>query len=187
MEPGQRERLLAELGCRRMLAEPGTGGKKTDGEVLTLWGQPAWRAVPRGEDAGAPQALMDAGPRQKLLVQIAYADPACGDDACAAWVEDAWAGLGLGAVSGCARELYERFCAASDLALLKVGMIVAVPEVPYTFAGREHGHVGLYVGDGAVMDCAEGRVRKAPLDLWLSTYGVMAEPRWGWLAHVGLD
>lgn len=39
-----------------------------------------------------------------------------------------------------------------------------------------YGHVGLYAGDGVVEDCTASPARHAPLDLWLSTYGVMAEP-----------
>lgn len=49
-----------------------------------------------------------------------------------------------------------------------------------------YGHVGLYAGDGVVEDCAASQARRVPLDLWLSTYGVVAEPRWGWLAFIDL-
>lgn len=37
------------------------------------------------------------------------------------------------------------------------------------------------------MDCVEGRVRRVTLDLWLSTYGVMSAPRWGWLGGIDLS
>lgn len=178
-----RDRLLADLARRGMLAGE-------DGSLcapLTRWGQPAWRDVPAAGDAGAPQSLMDATARQRRLVEVACAEPACGDNACAAWVEDAFDALGLGFVGGHATELYERYCSLTDLADLKVGMAVAVGEHPYSAAGRRFGHVGLYVGDGRVMDCVEGRVRRAPLDLWLSTYGVMSAPRWGWLGGIDLN
>jgi hypothetical protein len=65
-------------------------------------------------------------------------------------------------------------------------MIVAVPQHPYSVQGTIHGHVGLYLGDDAIMDSVEGRTRKVPLALWLSTYGLMAPPRWGWLGSMGL-
>ena len=65
-------------------------------------------------------------------------------------------------------------------------MIVAVPVHPYGAGGRSWGHVGYYVGDGCVRHCSNGRVATAPLDVWLSVYGVMAEPRWGWLGGIAL-
>ena len=91
-----RDRLLADLARRGMLAGE-------DGSLcapLTRWGQPAWRDVPAAGDAGAPQSLMDATARQSRLVEVACAEPACGDNACAAWVEDAFDALGLGFVGG---------------------------------------------------------------------------------------
>lgn len=178
-----KERLLADLRRRGYLAGGAGAGC---GLVVTRWGEPAWRAVPAAGEAGAPQALMDATARQRRLVEVAHAEPACGDDACAAWVENVFSALELGFVCGHARDLCNRHCALTELADLKVGMAVAVGEHPYSAAGRKHGHVGLYVGDGAVMDCVEGRVRRAPLDAWLSTYGVMCAPRWGWLGGIDL-
>lgn len=178
-----KERLLADLRRRGYLAG---GAGASCGFVVTRWGEPAWRAVLAAGEAGAPQALMDATARQRRLVEVAHAEPACGDDACAAWVENVFSALELGFVCGHARDLCDRFCALTELADLKVGMAVAVGEHPYSAAGRKYGHVGLYVGDGAVMDCVEGRVRCAPLDAWLSTYGVMCAPRWGWLGGIDL-
>jgi len=172
-----RRRLLESLTRRRLLADEAT---------QTKWGQPVWRAVPAAGEPGAPEALAAATARQTRVVELAYAVPQAGDNACAAWIEAIWARLGMGIVSGHARDLYERYCASDDLAELKVGMIVAVPETPYSAGGLRYGHVGLYAGDGVVMDCAASRVRRVPLDLWLSTYGVMAEPHWGWLALIDL-
>lgn len=203
----RRARLLASFARRGLLAgdagagagisagadaggvvEGGTDGSLgIDAETLTRWGRPALRGVPAVGEPGAPQALADASPRQMRLVELAYAAPQTGDDACAAWVEDIWASLGMGAIAGHARDLYERYCTSADLAELKVGMAVAVPVTPYSTGGLRHGHVGLYIGDGTVMDCAASTVRRVPLDLWLSTYGVMADPRWGWLAHIDLS
>lgn len=120
------------------------------------------------------------------MVDLAYAVPQTGENACAAWIEAIWARLGIGIVSGHARDLYEHYGTSNDLSKLKVGMIVAVPATPYSADGLRYGHVGLYAGDAIVMDCAASQVRRVPLDLWLSTYGVMAEPRWGWLAFIDL-
>lgn len=153
-----------------------------DGE-LSVWGQPAIRHIAAGHE---PQRLMDASALQRRFVACAHGTPSTGDDLCASWVEQAFSRLGLGVVLGSAAELYDWYCHHTDLAELKVGMIVATSSHPFTLDGRRHGHVGLYVGDNMIMDSVAGEVRKVPLELWLSTYGLMAEPRWGWLGSMGL-
>ena len=65
-------------------------------------------------------------------------------------------------------------------------MIVAVPSHPFSAQGLAQGHVGVYLGDEEVMDAVGEDVRKVPLTLWLSTYGLISEPRWGWLGSIGL-
>jgi cell wall-associated NlpC family hydrolase len=101
-------------------------------------------------------------------------------------VEQAFSRLGLGVVLGSAADLYHGYCHYDDTADLKVGMIVATSAHPFTAQGLRHGHVGIYAGDGMVMDSVEAGVRKVPLHLWLSTYGLMEDPRWGWLGSMGL-
>lgn len=169
-----RERLLRALGARGLLADDG---------VTTIYGEPAWRPVSAGRES---QALLDATPLQRRLVECAHGTAAMGEGLCAAWVERAFSRLGMGYVSGDARELYEGFCHLTDAGDLLVGMVVAVGRHPYGAGGWGHGHVGLYVGDGMVMDCVDGRVRRVPLELWLSAYGVASEPRWGWLGAMAL-
>lgn len=170
-----RERLLAALGARGLLASDG---------ATTAYGQPAWRAVAAGRE---PQALMDAGALQRRLVACAYGTAPMGEGLCAAWVERCFSRLGLGYVSGDARGVYDGFCHLADTRDLLVGMVVAVARHPFEATGWDHGHVGLYVGDARVRDCVAGRVRDVPLDLWLSAYGVACEPRWGWLGAIALD
>ena len=169
-----RERLLAALGERGLLADDG---------VSSVFGEPVWREVPAGHE---PQALMDAGALQRRLVECASGTAPMGEGLCAAWVERAFSRLGMGYVSGDARELYEGFCHLTDTRDLLVGMIVACGRHPYGAGGWDHGHVGLYAGDGVVMDCVDGSVRRVPLGLWLSVYGVASEPRWGWLGAIAL-
>ena len=169
-----RESFLAALGARGLLASDG---------VATTYGFPAWRGVLPGHE---PQALMDAGGSQRRLVECACATtPSCAGQ-CAAWVERAFSSLGMGLVTGDANELYDGYCHFTDTGELLVGMVVAVPRHPFDADGWVHGHVGLYAGDGVVMDCACGRVRRVPLELWLSAYGVASEPRWGWLGAISL-
>ena len=173
-EGDERLSVLSALGERGLLAADG---------VTTTFGQPAWRGVPVGHE---PQALMDARALQRRLVECACGTDAMGEGLCAAWVERAFSRLGLGYVSGDAREIYDGFCHLADTRDLLVGMVCAVARHPYGADGWDHGHVGLYVGDGRVMDCAGGRVRTVPLAPWLSAYGVACEPRWGWLGAISL-
>ena len=178
MQPDDRQDLHARflsLLARRKLLLP-------DGET-TIYGLPAWREVPPSHK---PQALQDANNTQNHLVTCAFATPATGPDKCALWVENVFAVLGIDLVGDSASTLYERFCPFTDTSQLLVGMIVATSVHPYGLGGAGYGHVGLYIGDGEVLDCAQGSVRRAPLDLWLSTYGIAAEPRWGWLGGLPL-
>ncbi|MDO4797773.1 MAG: hypothetical protein Q4A01_07115 [Coriobacteriales bacterium] len=166
-------RLVAQLERRRLVANG-----------VSKWGQPALRHVPEGHE---PQRRMDATALQRRFVACAHGTPSPGTDLCASWVEQSFSRLGLGVVLGDAAYLYNSYCPHTDLAQLKVGMIVATGRHPYTTAGLRHGHVGIYIGDDQVMDCAGDEVRVVDLELWLSAYGLMDEPRWGWLGSIGLS
>lgn len=151
---------------------------------LSKWGKAVRRTVLPGHE---PQALAAASPLQRRLVACAHGTPSPGADLCASWVEQVFSRLGLGIVLGSAAQLRDWYCPQDDLRNLKVGMIVATARHPYSAAGRVHGHVGFYVGDSMVMDAVQQEVRHVPLELWLSAYGLMSEPRWGWLGSMGLD
>ena len=169
----EEERLLEALRRRNLLRGD-----------CSLWGRPALRRIEAGHE---PQRTVDATPLQKRFVACAYGTPSPGADLCASWVEQAFSRLGLGVVLGDARELCDGYCARTDTAALKVGMIVATSAHPFSAQGMAHGHVGLYVGDRLVMDCVAEGLRKVPLGLWLSAYGLVEDPRWGWLGGIGLD
>lgn len=74
-------------------------------------------------------------------------------------------------------------CIATSAPVLKsnlqVGMIIAVSSHSHTWAGRIYGHVGIYVGDNTVMDNV-GYIRSINVDEWISYYGDIVTPRWGW-------
>lgn len=169
------EQLLTSFRERGLLREGGT---------TTIFGQPPLRLISPGHE---PQRLLDATTRQKRLAEYAYSTPATGKNSCAAWVELVFLRFGYCAIVGHAFQVYEGYCHLNDLALLKAGMMVAVPRHPFSVDGRRYGHVGIYVGDRLVRDCVDTGVRTVPLELWLSDYGVMAEPRWGWLGSIALD
>lgn len=169
----RQERLQDEFRRRGMLREDGT----------TIYGQVARHEIAPGHE---PEGHMEATALQRRLVACAYATPSPGRGLCASWVEQTFSRLGLGVVRGDAASIYMSSCRRTDLAELKVGMVLAVDPHPWTPEGRVHGHVGFYVGDDEVMDCVDNAVRKVPLLLWLDTYGVAAEVRWGWLGSIPL-
>ena len=138
------------------------------------------------ESDDGPEAFADASRGQRSLVVHARGYPAQGENRCAAWVEGVFSWAGLGFESGHACELYQRYCNLDRLADLKVGMIVAVPSHPFSLEGERYGHVGIYVGDGKVMDCVGTGVRTVPLSLWLMGYASGAEARWGWMRGLAL-
>lgn len=133
-----------------------------------------------------PEALASASRDQRSLVVHAKGFPWPGPNGCAAWVEGVFQWFGLGLERGDARALYERHCTLTDPGDLRVGMIVAVPRCPASPQAARHGHVGIYVGDGMVMDSADHGVRTVPLALWYGAYGAWEQPRWGWMRGVVL-
>jgi cell wall-associated NlpC family hydrolase len=54
-----------------------------------------------------------------------------------------------------------------------------VPAHTWTESGQVYGHVGIYVGDGMVMDSLD-YVRTISLDDWISDYSMLYEVKWGW-------
>ena len=101
---------------------------------------------------------------------------------CAMWVSRVYNAAGLGYPGGNANNMYWNFCTSSNKGDLKPGMIVAVSTYAGgSSAGRTYGHVGIYVGNGTVMDNV-GYIRTIGLDSWISSYGNIVTPRWGWAA-----
>lgn len=103
-----------------------------------------------------------------------------GTGLCAMWVSQVFSAAGLGYPYGNANDMYNYWCHSSNQSQIKPGMIVAVSSHPHTMAGRIYGHVGIYVGGGMVMDNI-GYIRTIPLSQWISYYGGIVTPRWGWV------
>lgn len=188
-----RERITQQLARRGLLA--------ADGKT-TVFGKPAVRLVSNGaagsgsvtrlgDDEGrsgdGPQRLDDATPPQRRLVGFAYATPWTGSNSCAQWVEQVFSRMGFGVVCGDAYQLCRNYCSRTNPSQLEVGMIVGVEHHPFGANGLTYGHVGIYVGDCQVRDCSDAGLRTSPLDAWLSVYGAMDDPRWGWLGGIALD
>lgn len=106
---------------------------------------------------------------QKSIVRAASITPSPGPGWCAMWVTQVYQNAGLGFIGGNANDMYRNFTYTSDRSKLKVGMIVAVESCSSGGeAGRIYGHVGIYIGDGKVMDNI-GQIRVTSLDNWIAT------------------
>lgn len=104
-----------------------------------------------------------------------------GGGLCAMWVSMVYQAAGLGYPGGNANNMYWNFCTSSNKADLVPGMIIAVSTHNGTAAGRTYGHVGIYVGDNTVRHNI-GYITTMSLDSWISSYGDLVTPRWGWAA-----
>ena len=121
----------------------------------TIWG---------GQDYEA------SGDIQKKIVDSCYLTPSPGKGWCAMWVSQVYQNAGLGYLGGNARDLYQKYTSTTDKSKLKVGMLVMVESSSSgTQAGLTYGHVGIYIGDGKVIDNV-GKVRVTTLDNWIKTY-----------------
>lgn len=107
---------------------------------------------------------------QKKIVDACYITPSPGKGWCAMWVSQVYQNAGLGYIGGNACDLYKRYAFTSDTSKLEVGMLVMVESSSSgTEAGLRYGHVGIYIGDGKVIDNI-GKVRVTTLDNWINTF-----------------
>ena len=120
------------------------------------------------------------------MVSSCYSTPSPGAGLCAGWVTQVFANAGIGWWGGNANDQYSSWCFSSDRGSLRPGMIIAVSSHPHTSAGRIYGHVGVYVGNGMVMDNI-GYIRSCSVDYWCDFYGQTVTPRWGWFGGVVLS
>ncbi len=107
---------------------------------------------------------------QKKIVNAAYITPSPGAGWCAMWVSQVYQNAGLGYIGGNANDMYRNYTFTSDRSKLKVGMLVAVESSSSGgTAGLTYGHVGIYIGDGKVIDNI-GYIRVTTLDDWIATF-----------------
>ena len=119
------------------------------------------------------------------VINASYSTPSPGVSLCAAWVTNVFANAGIGTFWGNADDMYYAWCGTST-ANIQPGMIVAVNSSPSSYAGRIYGHIGIYLGNGTVMDNV-GYVRTTTLSYWVSYYSALATPLCGWLGGVALS
>ncbi|MCD3392805.1 CD1108 family mobile element protein [Streptococcus equi] len=107
---------------------------------------------------------------QKKIVNAAYITPSPGAGWCAMWVSQVYQNAGLGYIGGNANDMYRNYTFTSDRSKLKVGMLVAVESSSSgSTAGLTYGHVGIYIGEGKVIDNI-GHIRVTTLDDWIATF-----------------
>mgnify|MGYP000857906509 FL=1 len=107
---------------------------------------------------------------QKKIVDTAFITPSPGPGWCAMWVSQVYQNAGLGYIGGNANDMYRNYTFTSDRSKLKVGMLVAVESSSSgSTAGLTYGHVGIYIGDGKVIDNI-GHIRVTTLDDWIATF-----------------
>ena len=120
------------------------------------------------------------------VVAACQSTPSPGLGLCAGWCSNVMINAGYGFVPGNANDMYANYCHSSNRADLKPGMAVAVSTHPHTSAGRIYGHIGMYIGNGTMMDNI-GYIRTISVDEWCSFYGETVTPRWGWLNNIVLE
>ncbi|MBR3234947.1 MAG: hypothetical protein IKG11_04955 [Atopobiaceae bacterium] len=108
-----------------------------------------------------------------------------GSGLCAMWVSMVFSNAGFAYAGGNANDMYNWWTTSSNRADLKPGMIVAVSTHSHTSAGRIYGHIGIYIGNGIMMDNI-GYIRTISVNEWVNFYSTTVTPRWGWLMGIPL-
>jgi peptidoglycan hydrolase CwlO-like protein len=120
------------------------------------------------------------------IVDACKVTPSPGGGLCAAWVSNVFVRAGYGFIGGNACDMYANYCYSSDQSAIKPGMIVAVSTHSHTSAGRIYGHIGIYIGNGIMMDNI-GYIRTISFTEWVNYYKTTVPPRWGWLGNIVLS
>ena len=139
---------------------------------------------------GGPNTVTDPPPvvgngSLSAVVSACHSTPSPGTGLCAAWVTNVFARAGVGSFWGNADDMYYAWCHTLP-SNIQPGMIVAVNSSPASAAGRIYGHIGIYIGNGTVMDNV-GYVRSTSLSYWTSYYSALAVPLCGWLGGIALS
>ena len=119
------------------------------------------------------------------VISACHSTPSPGSGLCAAWVTNVFQNAGVGSFWGNADDMYYSWCGTSP-SNIQPGMIIAVNSSPASAAGRIYGHIGIYVGNGTVMDNV-GYVRSSSLSYWTDYYSALAVPLCGWLGGIKLS
>lgn len=122
---------------------------------------------------------------QQRVINCCHSTPTPGRGLCAMWVSRVFANAGYAYASGNANDMYNAWCTSSNKGYLQPGMVIAVSTHRHTTAGRIYGHIGIYIGNGMVMQNV-GSITTQSLNDWIAYYGTTVTPRWGWLMGISL-
>ena len=122
---------------------------------------------------------------QARVIAACHSTGSPGHGLCAMWVSMVFSNAGFPYAMGNANDMYNAWTTSSNRDYLKPGMIVAVSTHSHTSAGRIYGHIGIYIGNGIMMDNV-GFIRTISVDEWVNYYSTTVTPRWGWLLGIEL-
>lgn len=123
----------------------------------------------KDDNSGTGQEYNAASDVQKRIADACKTTPSPGGGLCAMWVSNVYEAAGLPRPGGNACDMYDQYCTSKDKSELKVGMMIAVRTHNLTPAGSQYGHIGIYIGDGMMMDNI-GEIRTISVDKWIATY-----------------
>lgn len=123
----------------------------------------------KDDNSGTGQEYNAASDVQKRIADACKTTPSPGGGLCAMWVSEVYEAAGLPYPTGNACDMYDQYCTSKDKSELKVGMMIAVRTHNLTPAGSQYGHIGIYIGDGMMMDNI-GEIRTISVDEWIATY-----------------
>lgn len=140
---------------------------------------------------GGGQDYQSADQWQKDIVNACSQTPWPGADLCATWTTRVYARAGHPVGGNGNTQLgnqgyganYSQKRATTDLSQIKVGMLISAQYGSNTAAGNAYGHVGIYIGDGKVMDSIYSGLRTISLSDWVSQNGrgwVVCGYPWDW-------
>lgn len=145
----------------------------------------------RSGTVGGGQDYESAEQWQKDIVNACHQIGWPGANLCATWTTKVYAAAGH-TVYGNGNSVlghqgygasYYPSRATTDLSQIQVGMLVSAQFGSNTAAGNTYGHVGIYIGDGMVMDSVSSGIRTIALSDWVSQNGrgwVVCGYPWDW-------
>jgi len=114
----------------------------------------------------------------RRIIASAKTTPTTPPGYCAMWISNVYRNAGLPVPLGDARDMWARM--STPVSNIKPGMSVAVRHSGPTGDSWTYGHIGIYIGDGLVMD-STGRVNTRPLSTWIASYDYTGTVRCGYL------
>ena len=171
----QQAEAAAEAERQRQAAAAAAAAAASSGSYSGSYAASGAGAISTGGGNGSLSSVLSA----------CSSTPSPGYGYCAAWVTNVFQNAGVGYFGGNACDMYASWCGSSNRGDLQPGMIIAVSSHNLDAAGRIYGHIGIYVGNGTVMDNI-GYIRSTSVDSWISTFSGVVPARWGWLGGVVL-